>query len=97
MVRIIEPGDNYECDPRFHWRVESLSGPLAYLVCEDGWWTGEIDYAMTSDFADDDLRPLRYNDGEDETLSWAEQAAGGDRTISLTSQRAAPTLETSLS
>lgn len=60
VVKLVKPSDEFHCYADLVWRFEE---PI--LIVIDG-----RKYSADG-MADDALRPIRDNDGEDETLTWA--------------------------
>lgn len=68
IVRIVESGDDWSHtgDARFHWAVDTLGQRFELDNAP-----GLSDGVELLDIPDADLRPIRDNDGADETLAWA--------------------------
>lgn len=68
IVRVIRPWTKYDpFDSRFAWECEYPDGKMIKQA-----WGFPINFTFerTRPLADDVLRPIRDNDGEDETLTW---------------------------
>lgn len=69
IVRVVELGDDwsYFGDTRHHWACDTLGQKLATSTPLDEFSDG----VELIDIPDAYLRPLRDEEGEDETLTWA--------------------------
>ena len=72
LVRIVGPGDDWSDvgDTRHFWDCDTLG---QRLECDGN---SLSDGFENIDIPDEHLRPIRDNDGEDETLQWAGKPEG---------------------